>query len=295
MNVFTIKDLEKLSGIKAHTIRIWEQRYALLKPQRTDTNIRYYTNEELKTVLNISLLNKYGFKISHIDRMSATEMSSKILSLSQNEAHQERTINLLIQYMIDLKIDEFENLLDSHIQEKGLEKTIISIVFTFLEKIGLLWQTNHINPAQEHLISNIIRQKLIMGIEKATSIVKANTTALLFLPEAEYHEVGLLFMHYLFKAKGIKVLYVGANVPLKDIEYLAKTAKPTFLYTHLTAVANNFSLEHFLLQLSNCLPNSRIVVSGQLVFAYKKKLPATVSLKKSLAEVLAFIATEATS
>ena len=109
MNLFTIKDLENLSGIKAHTIRIWEQRYSLIKPNRTDTNIRFYSADELKKVLNIALLNKYGFKISHIDRMTASEMQQKILSLSQEEAKQERIINELIQHMVDLETEKFEN------------------------------------------------------------------------------------------------------------------------------------------------------------------------------------------
>src|SRR5678816_4265705 len=108
MTKFTIKDLENLSGIKAHTIRIWEQRYSFLKPQRTDTNIRYYTNEELKTVLNIALLNKYGFKISHIDKMSEQELREKIISLSHAEAQQERLVNDLLHYMVDLDMDRFE-------------------------------------------------------------------------------------------------------------------------------------------------------------------------------------------
>jgi MerR family transcriptional regulator, light-induced transcriptional regulator len=164
MHSFTIKDLENLSGIKAHTIRIWEQRYSFLKPNRTDTNIRFYSNEELKKLLNVALLNKYGFKISHIDRMNEGEMKERILSLNQLEAQQERIVNTLIQNMVDLDMDSFESTLDNFISIRGIEKTILQIIFPYLEKIGILWMTNHINPAQEHLVSNIIRQKLISGI-----------------------------------------------------------------------------------------------------------------------------------
>src|SRR5690349_1070506 len=167
MNAFTIKDLENLSGIKAHTIRIWEQRYRFLKPKRTETNIRYYSNDELKTVLNIALLNKYGFKISHIDKMGQEEMQDKILSLSQVQARQERLINSLIQEMVDMNMEKFELMLDEQIRVKGIEKTITQVIFPFLEKIGILWLTNHINPAQEHLVSNVVRQKLMVGIETA--------------------------------------------------------------------------------------------------------------------------------
>lgn len=289
MNAFTIKDLELLSGIKAHTIRIWEQRYNFLKPQRTDTNIRYYTNDELKTVLNIALLNKYGFKISHIDRMTHPEMKDKIISLSQSEAQQERAINDLIHFMVDMKIEEFESLLNTHIQSRGIEKTITFIIFPFLERIGILWLTNHINPAQEHLVTNIIRQKLIVGIENTGMNLAANKTVLLFLPEGEHHELGILFMYYLLKIKGIKVLYLGANVPMKDVEFVARLKKPTFLYSHLTAVAHNFNFEKFLVNAQNRLIDHKVIVSGQLTQTYKKKIPNNVGFKKSLNEVMEYI------
>ena len=132
MNAFTIKDLENLSGIKAHTIRIWEQRYTFLNPQRTETNIRYYSGDELKTVLNIALLNKYGFKISHIDKMSTAEMREKTLSLNHAQAQIERMVNELISCMVDMKLDEFEMLLDGYIKSKGIEKTIPQIICPFL-------------------------------------------------------------------------------------------------------------------------------------------------------------------
>src|SRR5688572_6228935 len=137
MNAFTIKDLENLSGIKAHTIRIWEQRYDFLKPQRTETNIRYYSNEELKALLNISLLNKYGFKISHISKMEPDEIRKKILSLDDVRAVQERIVNDLVQQMVDLDIDKFEEVLNEYINAKGIEKTVTQIIFPFLEKIGI--------------------------------------------------------------------------------------------------------------------------------------------------------------
>lgn len=289
MNAFTIKDLENLSGIKAHTIRIWEQRYSFLSPNRTDTNIRYYSNDELKTILNISLLNKYGFKISHIDRMSSDEMNEKILSLAQLQAQQERIVNELVANMIDLNIEGLEAILGNHIATKGIEKTITQIIFPFLEKIGILWLTNHINPAQEHLVTNIIRQKLIVGIERASSHIKLNKTILLFLPELEYHELGILFMYYMLKTRGVTVIYLGANIPLKDVVYVAELKKPDFLYTHLTSVAGNFIFEKFLNSINSKLPKFQVVVSGQVVGGFKKSVPQNVSLKRSLSEVMEYV------
>jgi DNA-binding transcriptional MerR regulator len=288
MNAFTIKDLENLSGIKAHTIRIWEQRYKFLKPNRTETNIRYYSNDELKTVLNIALLNKYGFKISHIDKMRPEELQDKIVSLSHVQALQEKMINRLLQCMVDLNMEDFESLLDEHIQAKGIDKTINHLVFPFLEKIGILWLTNHINPAQEHLVTNIVRQKLLVGIEAAFNHFPKEKTVLLFLPEGEHHELGLLYTYYLLKSKGVKVLYLGANVPVKDVEFVASLKKPDYLYTHLTAVGN-FNLEKFLNNVQLKLPSFPLVISGQCTQVYKKKLPPSVSFKKSLYEVWEYV------
>ncbi len=289
MNAFTIKDIENLSGVKAHTIRIWEQRYNFLKPQRTGTNIRYYSNEELKIILNIALLNKFGFKISHIDKMNVQEIHQKLHLLSHRQAQQERTTNELISFMVDLDLDRFEEILDTQIQEKGIEKIINEIVFPFLEKIGILWVTNNINPAQEHLITNIIRQKILVGIETTVSQIKSNKVALLFLPEGEFHELGLLYVYYLLRTRGVKVLYLGADVPLDDMSYIAKAKKPDYLYTHLTAVANNFNVEKFMYNIHTNVSDIPVILSGPLTVTYKKSIPPNFHFKKTLQEVKDFI------
>jgi len=285
MNAFTIKDLENLSGIKAHTIRVWEQRYSFIKPQRTETNIRYYSNDELKTILNIALLNKYGYKISHIDKMPPEEIRTKIVSLSNAQAQQERIVNELIQYMVDLDIEGFESVLDDYILARGIDKAITQVIFPYMERIGILWLTNHINPAQEHLVTNIIRQKLIVGIEGIHNHIRVEQSVLLFLPEGEHHELGLLYMYYLLKNRGITTLYLGANVPVKDIEFVARLKKPDYLYTHLTSMAGSFNFDKFLHQVQVKLAGFPVVISGQLTRNYKKKLPANVTLIRSLHEV----------
>jgi DNA-binding transcriptional MerR regulator len=289
MNAFTIKDLENLSGIKAHTIRIWEQRYHFLKPQRTDTNIRYYSNEELKTILNIALLNKYGFKISHIDRMQPGEIREKILTLGDVKAIQERIVNELVQEMVDLNIEKLEKILAGYIASKGIERTVIQIIFPFLEKIGLLWLTGHINPAQEHLVTNVIRQKLIVAIESCITHLKVDKTVLLFLPEGEHHELGLLFMYYMLKSRGIKTIYLGANVPLKDAAYVVKLKNPDILFTHLTATSSNFNFERFLNGINSQVNQVQVVISGQLTHNYTKNIPQNVNFKRSLSEVMDYL------
>lgn len=289
MNSFTIKDLENLSGIKAHTIRIWEQRYNFIKPSRTDTNIRYYSSEELKKILNVALLNKYGFKISHIDKMAEGELKEKVLALSQAEAQMERIINDLIQCMIDVDTEKLEQILDKHIASKGIERTITQILFPFLQKIGILWLTNHINPAQEHLVSNIIRQKLIVGIDSIATSLKVNKTVLLFLPEGEYHEMGLLFMNYLLRSRGVTTIYLGCSIPLRDVEYVVKLKKPDYLYSHLTTVGQNFNFDKFISNITSKFSQVPIIISGQLTNTYQKKIQPPLTFIKSYNEVMEFV------
>lgn len=292
MDFFTIKDLENLSGIKAHTIRIWEQRYNLLCPRRTDTNIRYYDNDELKRLLNIALLNKYGFKISQINKLNAEQIREKILSLNHSSAQREWHTTQLIDAMVDVDMARFEGLIDNYIREKGVERAITNIIFPFLERIGLLWLTNHINPAQEHLVSNIIRHKLIMGIESVYAKKSIDACVLLFLPENEFHELGLLFINYLLRSRGFDTLYLGASVPLKDAEYVYKKKNIDHIYIHLTAVCNNFNLQSYIRQLIATFGNASVIISGSPACQLKndhKHIPENIHLIQSFREAVAFI------
>lgn len=289
MSAFTIKDLENLTGIKAHTIRIWEQRYSFLKPQRTTTNIRYYSNDELKTVLNIALLNKYGYKISHIDKMGEEEIRNRIMSLGDAQAMQERVVNDLVQEMIDMDMDRFEKTLGGYIQSRGLERTVTQIIFPFLEKIGILWVTGHINPAQEHLVSNAIRNKLVVAIESCVTHLRQDRTVLLFLPEGEHHELGLLFMYYMLKSRGFKTIYLGANVPVKDVGFVAKLKNPDFIFTHLTSSASGFNLDKFINNATNLFGEIPLLITGQQMLQYTKPLGPRIVFKKTLPEVMDYL------
>jgi len=289
MSTYSIKDLEQVSGIKAHTIRIWEQRYHFLQPSRTQTNIRSYSSDELKIILNVSLLNKYGFKISHIDKMSADQIEEKILSLNQIDAIRERVVNVLIKEMVSLNMHAFEKQLDLYVAQKGIEKTITEIIFPFLERVGILWMTNHINPAQEHLATNILRQKLILGIEKLPPIYETNKNVALFVPEGEYHEIGLLFLYFLLKQQGVYVYYLGVNVPMKDLAFLNEHKKPNYIFCHLTSPSKVFKLDRFMSQVDHISATTPIILSGQLIKEYKGTLSSKVAIKKSLYEVIQLI------
>ena len=158
-----------------------------------------------------------------------------------------------------------------------------------MERIGVLWVTGHINPAQEHLVSNMIKQKLIVGTEMISPMIKLDKTGLLFLPEGEFHELGLLYVQFLLKSKGIKVYYLGANVPIEDVEYVIKHKKPDFIYSHLTSVSNAFSFEKFLNSSLKKLDGVPYIISGRLAASYEKKIPAQIFFKKSVQEVTEFI------
>lgn len=286
---FSIKELESLSGIKAHTIRIWEQRYTFLKPSRTLTNIRTYSNEELKTLLTVALLNKYGYKISRIDGMPPDQRRHELLQLNNSEARSEQVVNDLIGAMIDLDFIQFETLLAKHIEAHDIFTAISGIVFQFLEKVGILWQTNRIHPAHEHIASCIIRQKLVSAIDQLPALSKAAPLFLLFLPEGEHHELGLLFVYYLLKKRGLPVLYLGANVPLKDVRYVVDQMAPAHLYLHLSTfpVKQNFS--KYIHMLGERTAGTHILISGAMIEGYKKAFPQNVQPLKSLSAVLSYI------
>jgi len=287
--LFTIRDIENLSGIKAHTIRIWEQRYSFLKPQRSDTNIRYYTNDELRIILNIALLNKYGYKISRIDKMSREVMFENVLALTDALAKENLTVNRLLECMIEFNVELLENILNNCIDISGIEKTILQIIFPFLDKVGILWLTNHINPGQEHLVSNVIRQKIIVGIDSLSTKTTSSSKVCLFLPEGEYHELSLLFVAFLLKKKGVPFIYLGASIPFEELKNVTSVKKPAYLYTHITKAGQSFNADKFLSILNKDFRNYTTIISGCFTNSYVKKIPPKITFKKSLSEVREFI------
>jgi MerR family transcriptional regulator, light-induced transcriptional regulator len=266
MAQYSIKDLEKLSGIKAHTIRIWEQRYGLIVPQRTQTNIRYYDDDQLKFILNVSLLSKNGFKISQISGWDHQEFSDKVSSLYEEtkihtgSKHYELGANDLVGAMIDMDIEKFQRIYESSVRQVGFMETIVGLIYPFLEKVGVLWTIDKINPAHEHLISCLIRQKIITAIDQLEESKKGRRF-LLFLPEGEYHEVGLLLAHYILKSKGAWVYYLGQSLPLGNIGTAVKTVKPEYVLTFMVdpAIVNNGI--QVLEEIKSFCPETKILVA----------------------------------
>lgn len=201
MSAYTIRELENLSGIKAHTIRIWEKRYGLIAPQRTSTNIRTYCDTELKKLLNVSILNRNGLKISKIAQLSTDEIIAKISQFtSATTTSAESQIESLILAMIDLDDYRFEQVLARAVIQYGFEDAVTTVLYPFFVRIGIMWQTGSINPAQEHFVSNLVKQKLYVAIDGLNVNFKHNARRFVFfLPEGELHEIGLLFFCFLVK------------------------------------------------------------------------------------------------
>jgi DNA-binding transcriptional MerR regulator len=280
LSTYSIKDLEKLSGIKAHTLRVWEQRYGVLKPQRTESNIRYYSNEDLKKLLNINILNNSGIKISKIIKLSDKEISQKVIELSQVNTAIDAQIDALMLAMIEMDEMRFEQVVTSSIVQNGFENTISKIIFPFLKKIGVMWQTGAVNPAQEHFISNLIRQKVIVGIDRLPyPTSKTAPRYMFFLPEGELHELSLLLYCYMAKARGAHTIYLGQSVPLDDIQKVFNVRKPQYVVSVFT-FSFQIETEEYIKQLSKVLSESSVLLSGFQLMEYKKKLPSNIKIFK---------------
>ncbi|MBB6326420.1 DNA-binding transcriptional MerR regulator [Algoriphagus iocasae] len=276
MSTYSIKDLEQLSGIKAHTLRIWEQRYNLLNPKRTDTNIRYYDDSDLKLILNVALLNDNGFKISKIASMAPELMREEVMKLTDRSLTHDDQIHALTICMIEMDEDRFDKVLTTNIIKIGFEQTMLNIIYPFLAKIGVLWQTGAINPAQEHFISNLVRQKLIVAIDGQIPSVTGKKF-LLFLPEGELHEISLLFASYLIKSKGHKVIYLGQSTPKDDLDAVYNLLEPEYLLTVMTTLPAGETAQGYVDMLSKKFSKSQIFVSGYQVVGQDMIFPSNVT------------------
>ena len=282
---YSINDLEKLSGIKAHTIRMWERRYDVISPKRTDTNIRYYHDCDLKRLLNISTLNRHGFKISNIARMDDREISEKMMEISSTHGDYESIINNLVISMIEMNEDSFEQSLNTAVLKLGFEKCVTHVLYPFLEKVGVLWLIGTINPAQEHFITNLIRQKFIIAIDGLSKPGGQDAkTFLLFLPEKELHELGLLFYTFILRKNGFKVIYLGQSVPFDDVAEVIRIRKPDYVFTYFVAAMSQKEIPPYLEKLSEAFHQNKIFITGIQVKEIPSELPENVIIVNNVNE-----------
>jgi len=286
MGNYSIKELEKLSGIKAHTIRIWEKRFSIIKPKRTETNIRFYSDNDLKKILNISLLNNHGIKISKLVEMSEKELSEKVIELgSSSTDDSEVHIDQLITAMIDLEEESFVSALKTITDKIGFEKAVTTVLYPFLHKIGILWHTGNITPAQEHFITHLIRQKMIVAIDQLPIPTKANKKVVLFLPENEFHEISLLFYHYITKKFGLRTYYLGQTVPFTDLLTICKVYKPAAIITCITTAPGPDELPNYISELCKAGSAGQVLVTGSALAKAEVKKEANLHLFKTPADL----------
>ncbi len=289
MSNYSIKDLEQLSGIKAHTLRIWEQRYNIINPKRTDTNIRTYDDNDLKLVLNIALLKDHDYKISEIAKLSLDELSKEVLAISDKQLNYPDQIHALTIAMIDIDEERFEKIMSTNILQFGFENTMINIIYPFLSRIGTLWVTGSIGPAQEHFITNLIRQKIIVAIDG--QIIKPNADSkkyILYTPEGEFHEIPLLFANFILRARHNKVIYLGQSMPFSELQFICQHHKPDCLFTVITSTPGQDEIQQYVNKLGDSFPDIKILLTGYQVIAQGLDLPQNAEVVNNVRQLMEF-------
>ena len=288
MNTFTIRDIENLSGIKAHTLRIWEQRYGIISPGRKESNHRRYNTDDLKHILRIAYLYHQGYKISKIARMSAEEIKSLALVFSAKSSY-EVFINQLMEASIDFDQDAFDHVFSNLFSHMGLEKSMVHVIYPFLNNIGLLWMTGNIIPAQEHFASNIIRNKIFNAINELEKVEgMSEKKIILFCPPGEFHEIPILLIQYLLKRRGISYIFFGANTPLEYLKEYLVIHQASHVLFHLITNFTNMDPVLYLEEIRKEIPGINIVASGPVYRDTEVSIPG-VTMLKSMSDLLAFV------
>lgn len=285
MGNYSINDIERLTGIKSHTIRIWEKRYEVFQPERTDTNIRYYTDDTLRKILKINILYNNGLKISKIAKLSDVQINEEVkeVSLKTESSGFENQIDALVVTMIELNEDEFNDIIANLLVDYSFEDIVLKVCYPLFEKVGVLWQIGTIDPAQEHFLSNLLRQKILVAID-GIKLDKPQKTYLLYLRENELHELGLLFFNYLLRKQNHKVVYIGQSLPYNDLLKLKKTLKFDCLVTSFISTFPINEFEAYLNKLNDDFSTKEIIISGYQVNNVDLKVPARIMKVKDAEE-----------
>jgi DNA-binding transcriptional MerR regulator len=271
---YSIKDLENFTNIKAHTLRIWEQRYNLLEPKRTDTNIRYYSDSDLKKILNINLLYSNGHKISKIAKLSEEEITTLatqlLLATSQNPTDH---VEHFVKYIMELEELLIQKKLAELLAQMGMPRLYSDVIIPLLRKIGDLWQVDAISISHEHFFSNLLRDFFIRETSKIDPPTKSKGKIILFLHEREMHELSLLYYHHLLKSRGYECYYLGQKVPLNDLKVMVEHMRPDFVFTSIIAETDRPFLADFIKQLCSIIAPRKIYMGGYQINKYLDLLP----------------------
>jgi DNA-binding transcriptional MerR regulator len=282
MEYFTIKDIENLSGIKAHTLRIWEQRYELFTPQRKESQHRIYDNEDLKQLLRISFLYHNGWKISKIAALSANEIAAEVRQYEITTDSYKTFIIQMIEAAVDFNEEKFISIINELEKKIGFEKCITGVCYPYLNRIGMLWVTNNVIPAQEHFSSYIIQNRIIAETEKI-SMGNKGPVITLFAPQGEYHELPLLFINYLLRKHGWKVVYLGADVEKQVVRQLTATRKIDYLFVYHITNFTGWDADVYFEDLSKNFSSQKIAVAGTVVKQIQRNFSNVILLKSDKA------------
>jgi len=263
MSTYSIKDLENLTGIQAHTIRIWEQRYNLLSPERTPTNIRKYSDKDLRKLLSVSLLNNNGIKISKIAKLSDSDITSAVLQLSEDKDSKiESQIENLKLIMVEMNEAKFEKLFSHLVLQMGFEETIMKVFVPFFKRLNFLWQTNSVSVAQINFISSLYKQKMYVSIDGLAPSYKVDSkTIILFLPKTELLDYGLLFFNYMAKKRGLQTVYLGASFPSEEFADIIEK-NPNSCLVSETTLAKIDLTDYFTKVLAVCNDTHQLMLTG---------------------------------
>jgi len=280
MQQFTIKEIEKLSGIKAHTLRIWELLYSIIKPNRKPGNHRFYSNDDLKKLLKVAYLNQNGHKISEIARLNSTEMENLMYYEKGIGRHRDAFFLQMTEALMDFDEKWLSDNINRLEAKLGLETTIREVLFPLLNRIGMLWITNKLVPSQEHFASQIITGKLLNAIDKLpTPSIQNKGKVMLFTPEGEQHELGLLFITYLLKRNGIATVYIGIGTSTQTLKEYYDVHHPSNLFLFMTSNLQDESSEDYLTKLAPTFPKAEIVAAGQVIKMMEHVPPNCLLLK----------------
>lgn len=290
MAIYSISDLEKLSGIKAHTLRTWEQRYGIVQPKRTQTNIRYYLDEDLQLILNIALLNKNGLKISKIAKMSEGEIATEVEVLTDENQNDDIQTEALTLAMLELDEIRFDRIVATSIEQKGFERMMLELIYPFLEKLSILWLTGSVKPIHENFISHLIHQKLMAATVQIPITKPAKKKKFfLYLPPNEKQELSLLFMHYLLKKRGFSIIYLGQETSIIDLKDAYQIQKPDFIFTIISESFTDSPVQSYVDSLADSFPDSQILLTGYQIIAQDVRTKKNLSLLHSLDDTLRYL------
>jgi DNA-binding transcriptional MerR regulator len=289
---FSIRDLENLSGIKAHTIRIWEKRYKLLSPKRTQTNIRSYSLLSLQKLLNITLLYENGLKISKIANLKDSEIPLKVREIIDEKSIKNNLMNAFKLSMINFDQSLFYKTYNTLISENSFRDVFKQYFVPLLQELGYLWQTNTISTTHEHFITNLIKQKVYTNTEKVQGLENnhSNRSFVLFLPENEIHELGILYLHYELSLRGYKSIYLGQSVPVENLEPLIGSSDEIDFIAYATVEPAKEKIDRYLKVFSKKIlekkPAKFSILGFQTQFIDIKTIPNNIHTFKGFEELI---------